>query len=134
MKRTTTGIELFNEVNACMNTLELKWERLTRVTTDDCPNLTGKSVGLLKRILDKVTKLDPENKLVFIHCIIHQYALCKSVLKLNNVVDVVTKTVNFIRARALKHRQLVAFLEHQDNEQGDIRYHTAIRWHSLDKV
>ena len=46
-------------------------------------------------------------------------------LKLNNVVDVVTKTINFIRVRALNHRQFVALLEEQDNEHVDIRYHTA---------
>ena len=88
----------------------------------------------LKRMLDKVTELDTEHKLVFIHYIIHQHALCKSVIKLNNVVDVVTKTINFIGARALKHRQFVALLEDQDNEHVDIRYHTAVRWQSLDKV
>ena len=71
---------------------------------------------------------------MFIHYIVHQYALCKSVLKLNNVVDVVTKTVNFIRTQALNHRQFVAPLEEQDNEHVDIKYHTAIRWHSLGKV
>ena len=52
-------------------------------------------------------------------------------LKLSNVVDVVTKKVNFIRARALNHRQFVALLEEQDNEHVDIRHHTAVRWHSL---
>lgn len=134
MKGTTTGSDLFNEVNACMDTLELKWERLVGVTTDGCPNLTGKNVGLLKRMQDKVTEIDTDHKLVFIHCIIHQHALCKSVLKLKNVVDVVTKTVNFIRARALNHRQFVALLEEQDNEHVDIRYHTAVRWLSLGKV
>ena len=55
-------------------------------------------------------------------------------LKLNNAVDVVTKTVNFIRAQASNHRQLVALLEERDNEHVDIRYHTAVRWHSLGKV
>ena len=55
-------------------------------------------------------------------------------LKLSNVVDVVTKTVNFIRARALNHRQFVALLEEQDNEHVDIKYHTTIKWHSLGKV
>ena len=73
MKGTTTGSELFNEVNACMDTLALKWKRLVCVTTDGGPNLTGKYVGHLKRMQDKVTELDPENKLLFIHCIIHQH-------------------------------------------------------------
>ena len=133
MKGTTTGSELFNEVNACMDTLELKWERLVGVTIDGCPNLTGKNAELLKQMQDKVTKLDTELKLVFNHCIIHQHALCNSALKLNNAVDVVTKTANFIRARALNHRPFVAFLKEQDNKHVDIRYHTAVRWLSLGK-
>ncbi|KAK0137979.1 General transcription factor II-I repeat domain-containing protein 2B [Merluccius polli] len=63
-----------------------------------------------------------------------EQALCKSVLKLSHVVDVVTTTVNFIRARALNHRQFVSLLEEQESEHGDVRYHTAVRWLSLGKV
>ncbi|XP_028253675.1 general transcription factor II-I repeat domain-containing protein 2 [Parambassis ranga] len=40
MKGTTTGSDLFMEVNACIDTLGLKWDRLAGVTTDGCPNLT----------------------------------------------------------------------------------------------
>ncbi|XP_071398745.1 general transcription factor II-I repeat domain-containing protein 2A-like, partial [Centroberyx affinis] len=134
MKGTTTGSDLFTEVNACMDTLGLKWDRLAGVTTDGCPNLTGKNVGLLKRMQDKVTEIDADQKLVFLHCIIHQHVLCKSVLKINHVIDVVAKTVNFIRARALNHRQFVALLEEHETEQSDIGYHTAVRWLSLGKV
>lgn len=54
--------------------------------------------------------------------------LCKSVLKLNHVVEVVTKTVNFIRAR-MNHRHLIIETDHRD-----ICYHTAVRWLSLGKV
>lgn len=50
-----------------------------------------------------MTEMNPEQKLTFLHCIIHEEVLCKSVLKMNQVVDVVTETVNFIRARALNH-------------------------------
>ena len=53
----------------------------TGVTTDGCPNLTGKNVGLLKRMQNKVTEIDGDQKLVFLHCIVHQHVLCKSVLK-----------------------------------------------------
>ncbi|XP_026582021.1 general transcription factor II-I repeat domain-containing protein 2A-like, partial [Pseudonaja textilis] len=99
-----------------------------------CPNLTGRNVGLLKRMQDKVTEINPEQKLTFLHCIIHQEVLCRSVLKMNYVVDVVTKTVNFIRARALNHRQFVALLEENESEHCDISYHTSARWLSLGKV
>ncbi|XP_072416387.1 general transcription factor II-I repeat domain-containing protein 2A-like [Chiloscyllium punctatum] len=133
MKGTTTGSDLFTEVNVCLDT-GLKWEKLAGVTTDGCPDITGKNVGLLKRMQDKVTEIAPEQKLVFLHCIIHQEVLCKSVLKINHVVDVVTKIVNFIRARALKHRQFVALLEENETEHRDIGYHTAVRWLSLGKM
>ena len=42
MKITPTGIELFNKVNACMDKLKLKWERLVGITIDSCSNLTEK--------------------------------------------------------------------------------------------
>ncbi|GCC17350.1 hypothetical protein chiPu_0017532 [Chiloscyllium punctatum] len=134
MKGTTTGNDLFTEVNSCLNTLGLKWDKLAGVTTDGCPNLTGRNVELLKRMQDKVTEIDPKQKLVFLHCIIHQEVLCKSVLKINHVVDIVTKIVNFIRARALNHRQFVAFLDENETEHRDIGYHTAVRWLSLGKM
>ncbi|GCC38090.1 hypothetical protein chiPu_0016601 [Chiloscyllium punctatum] len=60
--------------------------------------------------------------------------LCKSVLKINHVVDVVTKIVNFMKARALNHRQFAALLEENDTEHRDIGYHTAVRWLSLGKM
>ncbi|XP_061127419.1 general transcription factor II-I repeat domain-containing protein 2B-like [Syngnathus typhle] len=134
MKGRTTGSDLFMELNACMDTLGLRWDRLAGVTTDGCPNLTGKNVGLLKRMQDKVSEIDADQKLVFLHCIIHQHVLCKSVLKINHVIDVVTKIVNFIRARALNHRQFVALLEEHESEHSDISYQTAVRWLSLGKV
>ncbi|XP_072436522.1 general transcription factor II-I repeat domain-containing protein 2A-like [Chiloscyllium punctatum] len=134
MKGTTTGNGLFTEVNACLDTLGLKWDKLAGVTTDGCPNLTGKNVGLLKTMQNKVIEIDPDQKLVFLHCIIHQEVLCKSVLKINHVVDVVTKIVNFIRARALNHRQFVALLEENETEHRELGYHTAFRWLSLGKM
>ena len=110
-----------------MDSLGLKWDKMTGVTTDDCPNLTWKNVGLLKRMQDKVTEINAKQKLVFLHCILHQHVLCKSVLKTDGVIDVVTKTVNFIWPRALNHRQFVAFLEEHETERSDISYHTAVR-------
>uniref|UniRef100_A0A8P4KHA8 General transcription factor II-I repeat domain-containing protein 2A n=1 Tax=Dicentrarchus labrax TaxID=13489 RepID=A0A8P4KHA8_DICLA len=134
VKGTTTRSDLFTEVNACLDKLGLKWDKLAGVTTDGCSNLTGKSVGLLKRMQDQETEMSPEQKVTFLHCIIHQEVFCKSVLKMKHVFDVVTKIINFIRARALNHRQFVALLEENETEYGDISYHTAIRWLILGKV
>lgn len=50
MKGTTTGSDLFTEVNGCIDSLGLKWDKIAGVTTDGGPNLPGKYVGLLKQI------------------------------------------------------------------------------------
>lgn len=46
---------------------------------------------------DKVTYINSVKKLLFVTCIIHQEVLCKLVLKINHVLDVVTKAVNSTR-------------------------------------
>uniref|UniRef100_A0A2C9M951 Uncharacterized protein n=1 Tax=Biomphalaria glabrata TaxID=6526 RepID=A0A2C9M951_BIOGL len=59
-----------------------------------------------------------------IHCILHQEALCGKSLQLKNVMDVVVKTMNLLRARGLNHRQFVSFLGDLETEYGELLYHT----------
>jgi hypothetical protein len=49
-------------------------------------------------------------------------------------MDTVIKTVNFIRASALNHREFLAFLEEGENEYGEITDHTNVRWLSRGSV
>ncbi len=113
----------------------LPWINLTSVTTDGSPNLTGKNIGLLKWLQDKVKDETPNSEeLIFLHCIIHQEAMCKSVLKLENVVKVVVKLVNFIRATALNHRQFIQLLNETEGEHDDLLYHSNVCWLSLGNV
>ncbi|XP_067945456.1 general transcription factor II-I repeat domain-containing protein 2-like [Watersipora subatra] len=114
--------------------MKLPWSKLINVTTDGSPNLTGKSVGLLRRIQNKVKDQNHDKDAIFFHCIIHQESLCKSVLQLNHVVNPVAKLVNFIRARGLQHRQFITFLEETDANHQDLLYHSRVRWLSLGKV
>ncbi|XP_060786507.1 general transcription factor II-I repeat domain-containing protein 2A-like [Neoarius graeffei] len=123
------GEDLYGSVSGVIKRLKLPWSKLANVTTDGSPNLTGKNTGLLKRIQD-----NPEQEVIFLHCIIHQEALCKSVLQLDHVVKPVVKLVNFIRARGLQHRQFIAFLEETDADHQDLLYHSNVRWLSLGKV
>ena len=76
----------------------------------------------------------PDQDVIFLHCIIHQESLCKSVLKLNHVSNTVVKVVNFIRARGLQHRQFISFLEETNADHQDLLYHSRVRWLSLGKV
>lgn len=66
-------------ITAWLDKLELKWDKLTGVTADDCSNLTGKNGVLLKWIQDKVTEIIAELKLVFLHCLTKGRALQVSI-------------------------------------------------------
>jgi len=50
---------------------------------------------------------------------------------MKDVMDVVVKTVNFIRARGLNHRQFVSFLADLEMEYGELLYHTKVSEISL---
>lgn len=134
LKGQTRGEDLFDRVSAVIENVKLPWSKLVNVTTDGSPNLTGKNVGLLRRIQNKVKDENPDQDVIFLHCIIHQESLCKSVLQLNHVVNPVVKLVNFIRARGLQHRQFIALLEETDADHQDLLYHSRVRWLSLGKV
>ena len=56
LKGTTRGKDLFNKVTGVIDRFQLPWNKLTNVTTDGSPNLTGKNVGLLKRLQDKMNE------------------------------------------------------------------------------
>lgn len=119
LKGKRRGEDLYNQVSAVIERMKIPWSRLANVTTDGSANLTGKNTGLLKRIQDKVKEENPDQGVIFLHCIIHQESLCKSILQLNHVVNPVVKLVNFIRARGLQHRQFLTFLEETDADHQD---------------
>ncbi|KCZ76845.1 hypothetical protein H311_02151 [Anncaliia algerae PRA109] len=54
--------------------------------------------------------------------------------KLNTVVTVVTKVVNFIQGRVVNHRQFVEFLKKIEDDFYEIFYYTEVRWLSNDKI
>jgi len=102
-KGSTRVEDLYDRVSGVIKRHKLPWSTLGNVTTDGSPNLTGKNIGLLKRMQDRVKDYNPEQEIIFLHCIIHQEALCKSILHLDHVVKPVVKVVNYIRARGLQH-------------------------------
>ena len=68
------------------------------------------------------------------YCIIHQENLCAKSVKMQNVMSVVTKTVNFIRSKGLRHREFQELLHRMDADFDDIPYYTEVRWLSRRKM
>ena len=79
-------------------------------------------------------ELENERALIRIHCILHQQSLCDNQLGFAHVTKVVVSPVNFIRSRALNHRQFKAFLNEIEAGYKDVTYHTEIRWLSRGKT
>ena len=66
--------------------MELSWQNMVSVTTDSYPSLTGKNVGLSKRLSDCIAEDDCTRQLIFLHYIIRQGVFCKKVLDMNHVM------------------------------------------------
>lgn len=92
LRRKTRREDLLDSVLQVIDRHKLPWSTLANVTTDGSPNLTGKNIRLLRRIQKRVKEGNLEQEVIFLHCIIHQEALCKSILHLDHV----GKPVNFI--------------------------------------
>ncbi|KAI7800955.1 putative general transcription factor II-I repeat domain-containing protein 2-like [Triplophysa rosa] len=95
--------------------------------TDGAPCMVGKKAGLVTKLKEKIQKENPTQEFWNFHCILHQEALFGKTLKMDNIMDVVIKTVNFIRAKGLNHRQFEAFLSEKTISHS-LPYHTEVRW------
>ncbi|XP_075692926.1 general transcription factor II-I repeat domain-containing protein 2-like [Rhinoderma darwinii] len=100
MKGTTTGRDIFKELEGCINTAGLPWDKLVSVATDGAPAMCSENVGVVGLLKAKRNQLSLSSPFSAIHCILHQEALCSKSLKMKEVMDFVIRTVNFIRARA----------------------------------
>ena len=97
--------------------------------------MLSEKVGVVGLLKNKLQNLSPQGiNFTSIHCILHQEALCGKNIQMKGVMEIVVKTVNFIRSRALNHRQFASFLLNNESQHGELLYHTEVRWLSRGKV
>ena len=124
---STKGTDMFREFRAALEEAHLDPSKLFGVATDGCPSMLGANRGL-QGLVNKWREEDHLAPVTWHHCILHQENLVAKSLSMPNVMDVVTTTVNWIRANALNHRKFKKFLADTDAEYGDLVMFTAVRW------
>ena len=124
----TRGEDIFDAAkNACIkNGLELK--NLRGICTNGAPAMTGSIKGFVAGFSEFVSKEYDSKRLINLHCIIHQEALCVKSVALNDTLKNVTRIILYILANALHHRQFRDTLQLSETSAEDILYHTAVRW------
>ncbi|XP_067132665.1 general transcription factor II-I repeat domain-containing protein 2-like [Centruroides vittatus] len=133
MHNTTTGADIFVALMEVLKKYKLPLEKLVCLATDGAPIM----IGITKRVvasLKETCKQHGNNNFEHFYSIIHQQVLCSKVLNIGHVLKIVTKIVNYIRARELNNRQFASFLEHIECEYTDLPYYTEVRWLSSHKV
>ena len=131
MRGTTTGTDIYKEVTAAIDDRKLDLAKLTAIVTDGAPSMKGARHGFTTMLLDK---LETDKITPALHCIIHQENLAAKTLGMKHVIKVVKETVNIIRSRGLKHRQLRQYLSEIDAEYEDVPYYAEVRWLSKGKM
>lgn len=127
MHNTTTGKDIFSEIENVFIEFKMDWNKLESVTMDGGKNMAGiynGVVGCIRKKFSELKKIPP----VFFHCIIHQQSLCLKHFDMQDILKPIIKAINFIRSRSLNHRQFQAFLKELEAEFKDIIYYTAVRW------
>jgi hypothetical protein len=127
MKGTTTGKDLYNELKSMLENLSIPLDKIVGISTDGAPAMASMNVGVAGTLFNDIKNLTLRE--IFVnHCIIHQQNLCAKILNMPNVTTPVIKLINFLKSRALNHRQFNEFLKDLGSEYGDVIYNTEVRW------
>ena len=135
MTGTTKGTDISKAVkDTLVDRFSLSLKNLSGIATDGAPSMTGRKEGAVTLLRNEALKSGVTHTILHYHCIIHQDHLCAASIRTSTVMKDVTKIVNLIRSRGLKHRQFQAFLQEMDADYGDLPYYSHVRWLSCGKV
>ena len=125
--------DILKSCNEVFEKFHLKMENCPSITTDGAANMTGKNDGFINLLRKSNSKC---KNLIGYHCIIHTESLAAkdNTDRLNEILKDVSKIINFIKGRALIHREFNSFLEEIDYNVTGLLYYTEVRWLSKGKM
>ncbi|XP_072753119.1 SCAN domain-containing protein 3-like [Anoplolepis gracilipes] len=121
---TTTGIDIYKAVEQTLIKLNTDFSKCSAIVTDGAKSMTGSKIGFFGQIKQRNLKFP------FIHCIIHQEALCGKAIKLCTAMHIVSKIINAIKDghKFLNHRKFQFFLEEHNAIYTDLPLYCEVRW------
>ena len=122
LKRTTKGKYIFPCVKNFFAKHDLHIQIIGSVCTDGAPAILGNKPGFFALMKQEIPHLQGT------HCFLHRHALASKTLppKLNNVLDISVKTINWIRGRALNHRLFKSLCQDFGSEHSVLLFHTEV--------
>ncbi|KAL7634403.1 UNVERIFIED_CONTAM: hypothetical protein RMT77_014780 [Armadillidium vulgare] len=120
----TTGGEIYKTVVNELSTRQIDISKIVSVTTDGAPSMIGEGVGFVN-LFEK----DVGHTLIGFHCILHEEELCAKagLRELQEVMQTVTKIVNYISARDSNDRQFQVLLNEVDSVYKGMKMYNNVR-------
>lgn len=134
MHDITKRQDIFKKVEQGLHDYGLAMSKLAFLCTDGAADMVDRHNGVAVKVRTKIENPHSNSSFAHFHCIIHQQNLCSKIVKLDHVLCLVTKTVNYIRGRTLNHRQFSQLLVDMDNQFNDDSFYTEVRWLLCHKV
>ncbi|XP_050066002.1 SCAN domain-containing protein 3-like [Aphis gossypii] len=123
LSTTTTGADIYSSLDNFFLENSIQWTNCVGVTTDGSASMTGKHVGVVRRI--KEVAPDAE----WTHCMLHREAFVskKMSTELNKVLSESVKIINFIKSGALNSRLFYKLCEENEQNVKSLLLHSEVR-------
>lgn len=109
---TTTGKDIYLKLIQILDFFQFDFKKMSGIVSDGARSMVGSINGANELLFNEFCKRGGNStNFVKIHCIIHNENLCSQVLKLEDVMNFVVSTINYIRSNGNNHRQFQEFLK-----------------------
>nr|KAF6296159.1 hypothetical protein mMyoMyo1_009235 [Myotis myotis] len=119
-----TQAELCKAVMNKFSPQQIDISKVVSVTSHGAPCMAGEKAGFVNLFAKEVG-----HTLIGFHCIIHEALCAKAGLKeLQEVIQTVTKVVNYISAQALNKKQFQVLLNEVESVYKGLKMYNNVRW------
>ncbi len=124
LRLDTKGLSIFECVKTFFNRANIPITNIIACATDGAPSMCGRYQGFKAYLKAEIKNLFP------VHCVVHRQHLAAKYLdkKLNSFLQLVIRTVNYIKSSALNTRLFRNLCGNNNEEYKNLLFNTEVRW------